>query len=87
MVLWRLHENRLSINAEKCEIHSDSVQIWEFIVRKGQLRANQAKARGVVKWLTPNTEKQLQRFLGFANLHRTLIRNYSLKISDQVNLE
>ncbi len=37
-----------------------------------------SKVRGVTDWPQPTTVKELQRFLGFANFYRRLIRNYSL---------
>ena len=76
-VLQRLLENRLFVKAEKCEFHVSSVQFLGFIVEKGQLKPDPAKVKAVRDWPVPSTRKQLQRFLGFANVSRRFIKNYS----------
>lgn len=35
-----------------------------------------SKVRAVLKWPQPTTVKELQRFLGFTNFYRRLIRNF-----------
>lgn len=45
---------------------------------KGQLHADPSKVAAVKDWPLPTTQKQLQRFLGFANFYRRFIRSYSL---------
>ncbi len=54
-----------------------SVSFLGSVVEKGQLKADPAKVQAVAEWPIPSTRKQLQRFLGFANLYRRFIRNYS----------
>lgn len=36
-----------------------------------------SKVKAVTEWTVPDSQKQLQRFLGFANPYRRFIRNYS----------
>lgn len=40
--------------------------------------SDQNKVRAVIEWPQPNTVKELQQFLGFANFYGWFIRNYSL---------
>ncbi|KAL0192629.1 hypothetical protein M9458_010925 [Cirrhinus mrigala] len=39
---------------------------------------DQGKVQDIQEWPTPNTVKELQRFLGFSNFYRRLIQNYSI---------
>ncbi|XP_078798004.1 uncharacterized protein LOC101158741 isoform X1 [Oryzias latipes] len=77
LVLQRLLENKLFVKAEKCEFHSPSVSFLGFVIAEGEVRPEPAKISAVVNWPTPESRKQLQRFLGFANYLRRFIRHYS----------
>uniref|UniRef100_A0A8C6VZ26 Gypsy retrotransposon integrase-like protein 1 n=1 Tax=Nothobranchius furzeri TaxID=105023 RepID=A0A8C6VZ26_NOTFU len=76
-VLQRLLENRLYVKAEKCEFHVSSVKFLGFVLESGRLKTDPDKIEAVRTWPTPETRKQLQRFLGFANFYRRFIKNYS----------
>ncbi len=41
------------------------------------MRMDPDKVKAVVDWPTPDSRKALQRFLGFANFYRRIIRNFS----------
>lgn len=77
LVLQRLLENRLFVKAEKCEFHQPSVTFLGHVLEAGQVRPSKDKIKAVLEWPVPETRKQLQRFLGFANFYRRFIRNYS----------
>lgn len=77
LVLQRLLENGLFVKAEKCDFHAQSVSFLGFIIQKGEMVPDPAKIRAVVEWPVPESRKQLQRFLGFANFYRRFIRDYS----------
>ncbi|XP_078812643.1 uncharacterized protein lrrc75a isoform X3 [Oryzias latipes] len=76
-VLERLLENRLFVKAEKCDFHVSTVSFLGFIIEAGNIRPDPAKVSAVANWEPPDSRKQLQRFLGFANFYRRFIRNYS----------
>lgn len=76
-VLRRLLENQLFVKAEKCEFHVSKVSFLGSIVAEGSLQMDPSKVRAVSEWPRPETRKQLQRFLGFANFYRRFIRSYS----------
>ncbi|XP_060775509.1 uncharacterized protein LOC132885169 [Neoarius graeffei] len=67
-VLQRLLQNNLFAKAQKCEFHVPEVSFLGFIVRTGQLQMDPAKTLAVRDWPTPKSVKEVQRFLGFANL-------------------
>lgn len=76
-VLQRLLENKLYVKAEKCEFHVESISFLGYIIGKGQVKPDPSKIQAVADWPRPDSRKQLQRFLGFANFYRRFIRNYS----------
>ena len=61
------------MKAEKCEFHAPSVSFLGYIIAKDNLRMDPGK----VSAAPPETRKQLQRFLGFANFYRCFIRGFS----------
>uniref|UniRef100_A0A8D3E3V3 Gypsy retrotransposon integrase-like protein 1 n=1 Tax=Scophthalmus maximus TaxID=52904 RepID=A0A8D3E3V3_SCOMX len=76
-VLKRLLENSLLVKAEKCVFHAPTVSFLGYIVAQGTVEMDPEKVSAVSFWAIPDSRKQLQRFLGFANFYRRFIRNYS----------
>lgn len=76
LVLQRLLENQLFVKAEKCEFHKESVSFLGFVIAAVEIRPDPAKVRAVADWPVPDTRKELQQFLGFANFYRRFIRNF-----------
>ncbi|KAL0172527.1 hypothetical protein M9458_032838, partial [Cirrhinus mrigala] len=76
-VLQRLLENRLYAKVEKCEFRPCSVLFLGFILSPEGIRMDPAKLEAVANWPTPDNHKAVQRFLGFANFYRRLIRGFS----------
>ena len=76
-VLQRLLENQLFVKAEKCDFHVPSVSFLGYIISEGEVKMDPVKIKAVAEWPTPETRKQVQRFLGFANFYRKFIRNFS----------
>ena len=66
-VLQRLWENKLFVKQEKCEFLVPSVTFLGYILESGRVRPDPTKV--------PNTRKQLQRFLSFANFYRRFLRS------------
>ena len=65
-VLQRLLENRLFVNAEKCEFSCSSTTFLGYIISMGSLCMDPEKVRAVEEWPKPVDRKALQRFLDFA---------------------
>ncbi|XP_035265328.1 uncharacterized protein LOC118223192 [Anguilla anguilla] len=76
-VLQCLLENKLFLKAEKYEFHITSVSFLGYVIESGRVRTDPEKIRAVAKWPKPSSQKQLQRFLGFANFYRRFIQDYS----------
>lgn len=77
LVLERLSENQLFIKAEQCEFHVSTIPFLGYIFEAGSIHLDPGKVEAVSQWKQPDTRKRLQQFLGFANLSRRFIRNYS----------
>uniref|UniRef100_A0A3B1KEA5 Gypsy retrotransposon integrase-like protein 1 n=1 Tax=Astyanax mexicanus TaxID=7994 RepID=A0A3B1KEA5_ASTMX len=77
LVLQRLLEHRLFAKAEKCEFHKQRIAFLGYIISSTGVTMNDEKVSAVTSWPVPQTIKDLQRFLGFANFYRRFIRNFS----------
>lgn len=76
-VLSQLLKHSLFVKLEKSEFHVSSTPFLGFIVSKGNIQMDPGKVRAVQEWPQPNSVKQVQRFLGFANFYRRFIKNFS----------
>ncbi len=77
-VLQKLRQFRLYLKLEKCEFHRPTVQFLGYIIGREGIQMDQGKVTAVAEWPTPQTIKDLQRFLGFANFYRRFMKGFSL---------
>ncbi len=77
-VLQKLRQFRLYLKLEKYEFHRPTVQFLGYIIGREGFQMDQGKVTAVAEWPTPQTIKELQRFLGFANFYRRFIKGFSL---------
>ncbi|XP_047657927.1 uncharacterized mitochondrial protein AtMg00860-like [Tachysurus fulvidraco] len=76
-VLKRLIQHQLYAKAEKCEFHTTSTSFLGYVISAGGIAMDESKVEAVLKWPQPQTVKELQRFLGFANFYRRFICGFS----------
>ncbi len=57
-----------------------------YIIGREGIQMDQGKFTAVAEWPTPQTIKELQRFLGFANFYRRFIKGFSLLTSPLTTL-
>ncbi|XP_075473251.1 uncharacterized protein LOC142504012 [Ascaphus truei] len=77
IVLERLRKYKLYIKLEKCEFEKTSMQFLGYIISPEGLSMDPGKIQAVVEWPIPRNEKDIQRFVGFANFYRRFIKNFS----------
>ena len=75
--LKRLLDNNLFVKGEKCEFHPQSVAFLGDVISANGVVMDDQKVDAVVKWPTPTSVKELQRFLGFGNFYRCFITHFS----------
>ena len=76
-VLKRLHKTSLYAKAEKCKLHSESVEYLGYILSLSGLTMFDNKIKIIQDWLEPKKVKDIQSFLDFANFYHWFIFNYS----------
>ncbi|SNX84008.1 uncharacterized protein MEPE_02716 [Melanopsichium pennsylvanicum] len=76
-VLDRLRKHQLYCAPDKCEFHTDSVKFLGYLVSPDGLSMDPTKVSTVLEWPPPQSIRQIQVFLGFANFYRRFIRHYS----------
>ncbi len=85
-ILQKLRQFRLYLKLEKCEFHRPTVQFLGYIIGREGIQMDQGKVTAVAEWPTPQTIKELQRFLGFANFYRRFIKGFSLLTAPLITL-
>ena len=76
-VLRHLRANNLYATVEKCAFRVDTPDCLGFVIRPDGLRMDTSKIQVIHDWPTPRQRKDVQSFLGFANLYRRFITSYS----------
>lgn len=76
-VLFKLCENQLYFNGGKCEFHATEISFLGYIFSSRGICMDQNKVQAVTSWPTPQTVKELQCFLGFANFYQRFMCNFS----------
>ncbi|KAM0703122.1 hypothetical protein Q7P35_009060 [Cladosporium inversicolor] len=78
-VLRALWDRGLFLDLKKSEFAQKKIKYLGFIVhadRKG-VGPDEEKVEAIRNWKAPKTQKEVRRFLGFANYYRIFIPNYS----------
>ena len=76
-VLQRLRDNHLFAKFEKCSFHTSEIEFLGYVVSPAGISMDTAKTSAISSWPTPNSVRDVQSFLGFANFYRRFIDRYS----------
>ncbi len=76
-VLEQLRKHGLYANLKKCQFHTDGVRFLGFVVLAQGIRMEEERIEAVRDWPEPQSVRDIQVFLSFANFYRRFIRNFS----------
>ncbi len=76
-VLEQLRKHSLYANLKKCQFHENEIRFLGFIVSAQGIKMEEKKIEAVRDWPEPQSVRDIQVFLGFANFYRRFIRNFS----------
>lgn len=76
-VLNKLQDANLLVDPDKSKFHQHEVEFLGHIIRPGEIAMEPAKVQAVREWKEPESVKETQGFLGFANYYRRFIKDFS----------
>ena len=76
-VLDVLRKYGLYANLKKCRFHKDEVRFLGFIVSRDGIKMEEERIDAVKKWPEPESVRDIQVFIGFANFYRRFIKGFS----------
>lgn len=76
-VLRRLTAAGLQVDVDKCEFDTRRTRYLGIIITPGGIEMDPQKVAAILNWTAPQTRKQVQAFLGFANFYRRFIKGFS----------
>ena len=76
-VLDRLEQHDLAVSLKKSGCHHDEVEFLGYIVKTRGVTMRDRKEKSVQNWAHLRSVKEVQIFIGFANLYRQFIKDFS----------
>ena len=76
-VLEQLQKYGLFANLQKCRFSTDKVHFLGYIVLPSGIHIEPERIESIKNWPEPQSIREIQVFIGFANFYRRFIRNFS----------
>lgn len=76
-VLRRLKANNLTISPKKCVWAATEVEYLGYIISENGISMSKEKVDCILNWQRPQSLKETQSFIGFANFYRRFIKGFS----------
>jgi hypothetical protein len=77
IVLERLRKHGLCVNPKKCSFDVHSIDFLGYIISPDGISMDPAKTQIIEDWIAPQSVKDVQTFLGFANYYRRFIYEFA----------
>ena len=77
VVLDRLRERKLYAKLSKCEFYMPEVEFLGHIVGQRGLAMVHDKVQAIVDWVTPQSAKEVEQFLGLTGYYRRFVDRFS----------
>jgi len=72
-----LEQHDLAVSLKKSVFHQEEVEFLGSIVKRSGVTMSDRKVRSVQSWAHSRSVKEVQIFIGFANLYRRFIKDFS----------
>ncbi len=76
-MLDQLQKQSLYANLKKCRFHQDKVRFLGYIVSHQGIQIEEEQIKAVHDWPEAQSVRDIQVFLGFANLYQRFIQGFS----------
>ncbi len=73
----QLRKHSLYANLKKCRFHQDEVRFLGYIVSHQGIQMEEERIKAVRDWPEPQSVRDIQVFLGFANFYQRFIQGFS----------
>ncbi len=73
----QLRKLDLFVHLKKCRFHQDEVRFLGFVVSGHRMRIVEEEIEAAKTWPEPQSVRDIQVFLGFANFYRRFIKNFN----------
>jgi hypothetical protein len=73
----RLRKYALYANRKKCKFYTQSVQFLSFVISNTGVSIDPERVESIAEWPEPQSYRDIQQFLGFANFYRRFIEGFS----------
>ncbi|KAL8296565.1 hypothetical protein RB600_001856 [Gaeumannomyces tritici] len=85
-ILDRLRLHELYAKQSKCEFFQDHVEFLGFRVSREGISMDPDRTKAIQEWQPPESYRDIQVFLGFANFYRKFIPGYSRVVAPMTGL-
>ncbi|EFY87299.1 pol protein [Metarhizium acridum CQMa 102] len=75
-VLQTLQDNKLLVEASKCQFHQNTVHFLGYVLTHGEIRMSPDKIKTIKEWPTPKNLKEVRGFTAFVNFYRKFLSGY-----------
>ena len=76
-IINSIYQAGMRLKPSKCEFHQTETEFHGFIISQEGIKVDPVKTKAIMTWARPTRKKEIQSFLGFCNLYRRFIEEFS----------